>query len=391
MDYAFAPGTTAYDRAMKQMLRQRSRTTLVDSASIERLDQFINHLNTSSDITRPVDNIVVASHGNDAGRMQINLAIILADLNGDGFPELVNDSNYEALVAAVASGVLNIPNGVINPRPGGAGPAILHIKGCKIGQNHARPFIERFKEALGGQVTLTAPKHYHGVTLIEGAGVLEYLDYEFSVSSPTEFTSRAALITAFESAGHTFIDGTPVPNANWGRWVHRNISRGRRSRTFSLNLNPAIQIDATHERASLRVANPTAFRHEIDTVPYNRTLIGVTPPTDSAARLQLLKDGLRANPMFNPALNGYPWYQRYEFDSFDEFWDGFSWGTPTWNATDSRLGIVGTRHKYVCIVPISTDPGGANNLIFNFHPDTGNPTPAINQLLETDARLFLTV
>lgn len=95
--------------------------------------------------------------------------------------------------------------------------------------------------------------------------------------------------------------------------------------------------------------------------------------------------------MFDPAQNGYPWYQRYEFDSFDEFWDGFSWGTPTWNAAESRLGIVGTRHKYTCIVPISADPAGANNLIFNFYPNTGNPTPAINQLLESDARLFLTV
>lgn len=391
MDYAFAPGSTSAEETMRQLFRLRGNTTLVESTSITRLDQFIGHLNTDGGVSRPIENMFICSHGNDSGWLQLDLAIILADLNGDGFPELVNDSNYEALVAAVASGAIIIPNSVINPRPPGTGPAFVHIKGCKIGQDHARPFVEKFKEALGGQVNLTAPKHYQSVSEIDGAGILEYLSYEFSVTSPTEFANRAALISAFESAGHTFIDGTPVPNVNWGRWVHRNITAGRRGSRFTVGLNPAIQIDATHEQTSLRLSGRTSFRHEVETVPYSISFIGSTPPTTVEARRQLLRDQLRANRLFDPAQTGFPKYQRLEFDSFDEFWDGLSWSTPRWNASESRLSIVGTRHKYICIVPICTDPNGDNNLIFNFYPEPGNSTPVINQLLETDTRLFLTV
>lgn len=390
MDYAFAPGTTGYDNSMKALLRLRPGTTLIDQQNVRSLSAFINHLNTASGVTRPVHHFIIASHGNDAGWMQMALAPILIDLNCDGVPEtLVNDSRYEALVSAVSTGVLRIPNALILPRPAGAGPAFFHIRGCKIGQPHAVPFVQKLKEALGGQVQVTAPKHFHLVTEIRGVGAMEYMGHDFSLARPTAFANRNAMITAFQGANFTFIDGSAVPNNRWTGWFHRNISQGKRNRAFTLSFDPPLQRTATRQISSMRINLANASRHEVENFPYTITYSSGAPPTDVAGRQNAIRNSMMSNCRFDPARTGFPVYRSFEFDTFNDFWNGFTWSTPTWNAQRRELRMVGTRHKYTIIVPV-TNPANNDSLFMNFYPVAGNTTPLIRQLQENDARFFLT-
>lgn len=378
MDYAFAPGTTAYDNIMKDLFRRRPNTTLVDQATITRVDEFIDHLETDAAVTRPVGNILIASHGNDGGWMQITLADIDAD--GDGNPD--TNTTYEVLEEADNTDVVEIPATVL-----GAATQ-FHIKGCKIGQDYAVPFVQKFKAALGGVAQVTAPKFFHEVWFRTDIGVLEYLGYDFSVVRTTAFANRAAVITAFQGAAQTFIDGSAVPNNKWGTWLPTKVTTGRRARSFTVDLSPSLQPNTGSAMTSLRLTLDSGFRHDEEhftfTVAYGA---GSSPPAGAAARKTDMKTSMSGQPDFQDT-HPFPIFKRYEYDTFDEFADGFNW-VFNYNAANQEMRCVGTRHRYTVIVPI-TDPAN-NNLFFNFYPFAGNATPVVTQLLESDARFFLTV
>ncbi|TAK32860.1 MAG: hypothetical protein EPO28_17495 [Saprospiraceae bacterium] len=380
MDYAFAPGTTGYDNIMKDLFRRRPNTTLINQAGVSRVDHLVNHLATNVGVTRPVGNILAASHGNDGGWMQIQFANI--DTDGDGVPEV--NTTYEVLEIADNTNVADIPAPVL-----GAGTQ-FHIKGCKIGQAFAVPFVQKFKAALGGIVPVTAPKHFHEVWFRTDLGVLEFLGYDFSIVRPTAFANRAAVVAAFQARGFTFVDGANVPNAKWNAWIPTKVNPGRRARPVTVGLNPSLQPNTGSALTSLRLANDTGFRHDLETFTFTITYGGgALPPAGDAARKAEMKTSMGGLAKFQVA-HPFPIYKRYEHNSLNEFVDGFTW-VFNYNATRHIMRCVGTRHKYTVIVPITDDPTNANNLFFNFYPFAGNATPVVTQLLENDARFFLTV
>jgi len=377
MDYAFAPGTTGYDNIMKDLFNHRPNTTLVNQAGIIRVDQFIDHLKTSAGVARPVEDMLIASHGNDGGWLQIQFADIDAD--GDGNPD--THTTYEVLEIADATNVVEIPAIV----RGAASQ--FHIKGCKIGQDYAVPFVEKIKAALGGAVPVTAPKHFHEVWVRTDLGVLEYLGYDFSVVQATAFANRNALLAAFGAAGLTFIDNSAIPADFWRTHIPTNISVGRRERRFTINLSPALIPNHGSPINSLRLTIDESFRHDAERFTFSVNYGSGSPPSSDTAKKADMKTSMAGVPVYQ-ATHPFPMYARYEYDDLDQFVDGFTWAF-SYNSKTHVLRCVGTRHRYTLIVPIS-DPA-TSNLFYNFYPYAGNPTPVTKQLLESDTRFFLTV
>jgi hypothetical protein len=109
----------------------------------------------------------------------------------------------------------------------------FHVKGCNLGQ--ATPWLIKLREALGGHVRVSAPKHYHGVSTNGTEGVtaieiLEWMAYEFVVFQKTPFANRNALAAAFHAKGFTRPDGTPIPRADFLAWL-RLLGVGRLDQT----------------------------------------------------------------------------------------------------------------------------------------------------------------
>ncbi len=379
MDYAFAPGRTGYDNIMKLLFRRRPDTSLIDRNRVTRIDQYLNHLSTAASVALPVSDFIVASHGNDAGYMQIQLA----DIRLAGRRRAETITSFEVLEEAVNTGVINIPSSLTNPRPVAGVPAAFHIRGCKIGQ--AEPFVRKLKEALGGQVTVTAPKHFHQNQTIPRVGVLEFLGYDFAIKRETAFANKAELVAAFQAENLTFFEGTPVPNDSWNDWIPSNIRKRRTAKRFTVNFGTPIQRNATHQITNLRVNGQ--FRYDLEAFTYTITFSGGAPGTAHADRLNHLSTSLNDDPVFASG-HEFPMFSRFECSSVSNFLDAFTW-TFTWAARTRVLTCVGRRHKYTMIVPV-TDPA-TNNLCLNFFPNAGNPTPVIRLLPENDSRFFLTV
>jgi len=377
MDYAFAPGTTGYDNIMKDLFNQRPNTTLINQAGITRADQFIDHLETSGGVTRPVEDMIIASHGNDGGWLQIQFADIDAD--GDGNPD--TNTTYEVLEIADSTNVADIPASVVGAA------SKFHIKGCKIGQNYAVPFVQKIKAALGGVVPVTAPKHFHEVWFRSDLGVLEYLGYDFSVVQATAFVNRNALLAAFGAAGLVFIDNSAIPADYWRTNIPTQVGTGRITMRYTVNLSPALIPTSGSAMNSLRLTIDNSFRHDAERFTFTVGYGTGSPPATDTAKKADMKTSMAAEPAFQ-ATHPFPMYARLEYDNLDQFVDGHTW-TFTYDRNSHNMRCVGTRHRYTLIVPI-TDPTN-NNLFYNFYPYAGNLTPVTKQLLESDARFFLTV
>jgi hypothetical protein len=364
MDYAFAPGTTPYDTNMKRLFRRCPNTTLIDVRTVRHVAAFINHLDTTASIPKPVGDLLIASHGNDRGWLQIDL---------DGGRS--TDVTYEVLEAAATSGTVEIPTSLIQNPDGTSVSIKVHIRGCRIGKSLA--FMQKLKQALGGSVGVTAPLHFHEYYHHGSYGLWEFLSYDFSLARKTRLRTKNDVVTAFQGASFTFINGSSVPAGNWTTWVPSTFNQATTDTNVNITLGTTIGSlsQLTLERE---------FRHRRRTYTY--TVSGVTSkPASDAAALAILQSALSGDPTFQSS-HAYPIYERYGYSSRSDFVNGFTW---SYTHGSNQLVCTGTRHEYTCIVPI-TDPS-THHLIFNFYPNAGSSHSAIVNLLETDSRMFRTV
>jgi hypothetical protein len=76
--------------------------------------------------------------------------------------------------------------------------------------------MAKLKEAFGGDVPVTAPKHFHFVFPDKYpnsyGGMFEWLDYDFAVHSKNPLT-RNQIIAALKAKQFDFYDATKVPDA----------------------------------------------------------------------------------------------------------------------------------------------------------------------------------
>ena len=286
-------------------------------------------------------------------------------------------TNYETLedTIATASHSIAIDDSVIGYTAGDPITHSVHFKGCNIGK--AQPFLEKFREGLGDHVMVTAPLHFHGIWEQKAYGSWEYMAYEFVLRRKSDFAKRADLITAFDAEGFTYIDGSAVPTADWGKWVPKKINKTVKTSVtgkLGVTIGKRKTIDAEQQ-----------FR--VNRSPFTWTLTypnAGSVPTTKAARQTAFETAVNADPTFDPG-HAYPQYVRLGYTSVADFIAGYTW---THTQVKNKLFTKGTRVEYTILAPIVDMTTG--NLVFNFHPSSAAYT-AISQLAETDGLYFAQV
>ena len=407
VDYAFAPGGTPYDRLSRVLLRRMPNTTLIDASALAQpaagpasfdVAAFINHLQATAAIAKPVGNLLIATHGNASGFMTIDLdRVSLDETNNDA-----TTTTYEVLVQAIASGSATIHT-VLHANP--PNPAVafdIHIRGCRIGQQPR--FVQKLKQAFVRARSVTAPKHFHIVGGVGSRrkrltryGSFECLFYSFSLSRiarppgvPSDpaihnFRDPPEAVAQFNGAGFTFIDGTAVPRGRWQSWIPRKNLRPR-------SPGRPVRLGQNVGRNFRRFRLDHTFR--VRTQPFTVTVPGIAanPGTDPQ-REAILRNYITAHPAFQ-ANHAFPFYERHGFATANAFLDGHRWGC-VWDQDASTLICVGRRRVYTVIVPV-LDPATNQNpirqhLFFNLFPAAGSGLVRVTRLNVGDPRLFLTV
>jgi hypothetical protein len=246
----------------------------------------------------------------------------------------------------------------------------------------------------GGTINMMAPLHFdefHGTR----GGHLEYLAHKFTLRVAQKFlrpngsADRAALLSAFNAAGFTYLGGTAIPSAAWAGWVPSNIhpSRAKWKQSFDMQvgLNPAIgtQTTATIHRE---------YRYE--RIPFSWDW-RAPDPGNHHDRLEVLRTTLpqgtvppSGRHLYDPT---YPWplYERYGFTDIDDMVDNLNW---TVTYSNGVLHFRATRYEYTVMLPITDPPVPPANPVlrfYNFFPSSAATGPPVLLLDETNADLFL--
>jgi hypothetical protein len=348
MDQAFAPGTTGQDGRARRMLTARANTHLVTTVGVTTVAGFLQALVAQS-IT--ADDLVAASHASDEGFLFLNL---------DSTTSLPID--YEMLEQLNTSGTIHIPASVQGATTS------FHFKGCSIGADDSLPFLQLLKQALDNPQSVTAPKYFHSLFEFTGQGIFESMAYGYRVMNKTAFPDRAALIAAFTAAGFTEeLDGTPVPAANWSKWIKSKLQLAP-ANSHKLPFNFPVTISPSAGGVSAIADLHAECRSRAEHFTYVLTVTGGPIPPDLPGRVALLQTELASDPKFQ-STHAYPIYQRMHFADFNDFFNGFSWRATLQGNT---LNFVGTHYVYTLLIPI-LKPGTADELIYNYYPVTGAP------------------
>jgi hypothetical protein len=375
VDYAFAPGRTEYDGLMRQLFTDRPNTQLISVRGAGTIADFLNNLETAAGITKPTGDLFIATHGNDKAWIQIGLDAASP-----------NDTQYEVVDAAVASGSVNIPTDINHDSNGDLTDLSVNIRGCRIGAAAAEPFVDRLKTAFGDESPVTAPRWFHYVYQMNGIGMMEFLLYCFEVRQSTAFPDKAAVAAALDAEDFTYHDGTDVHTAQWDSWVPRNVGPGHRnSMSVYLNLGRTIGKQS-------KIRRSIEFRH--DRVKYVYSISGLGAMPAKAAQPTTLQSALQADAS-QPGSSfaddyGFPVFKRYGFDTLDDFFNGLAWSF-SWDNAKKVMICTGRLHEYIVLIPITDPPDlSTGKLIYNFYPQPGTSGTSFNELSTSDDTLFYT-
>jgi hypothetical protein len=379
MDSLFIPGATRAEILGRKVISQRPNTKLITlpkvfGPHVEGLLKFLR----KPPFTPPIGDLILVAHGHYFGAYEMPID------HKHGSP-----TQFEELVEADLGDSIRLIAADLEQTDGSTSKITVHLRGCNIGV--ARPFVERFQKAMtptGGTLNMTAPLHFDEFSPVTG-GYVEYLAYDFRLTSPTPFKDQAAVINAFDqrSPKFQFINGQDVPLAFWKAWIPADIHpKSDQSFPYYVDVSPAI--------GSVKTAKLNReYRYE--KIPFNWDW-GVPDPGTQPERLKILHDTLpqgtdkQNNHIYDPDYD-YPMYKRYGFTDLDDYVNNL-----VWKVTSSKKGLHfhTERHEYTVMVPIADAiaPSTTPTLTFyTFYPSTSKSPAFVNLLDESNASLFLSL
>lgn len=370
---AFAPGTTAFDIRAQLFLRLKPNTRLVRGPALKSIKDFIGHLTADTTLTVPIGDLIVATHANSLGWLQIN-----ADNKERGR----SGTWYEVAEEVDADRSIEIDERLLTPADGE--PTVqrtLRILGCNVGA--AKPFVDKLSDALGPNVRVCAPR-FLNVLLRRPHGAFEHLNYAFTVAMLDPAPTRDALAAAFKSSGQRFYDGASVPDALFESCIRRRLKRGfltQKGEITSYNRHgrPSLGRRIGAER---RLKTGVRLKHFTDGFTDTFTYpLGRVPPIDDPSRLADLTQLFSQSALFQ-SNHAFPFFQRFGFADLATFMAGFRW---SFAVEGQRMTFTASRHIYRLSVPLVDRT--TNRLLYNYHPRRG---ASVTTLPEHNPALFYT-
>jgi hypothetical protein len=383
LDHAWIPGGDRDSRMAKQLCKDRVLapsldTHVVDLKTVKLLTDLYTELEFTSSVAKPIGDLLLISHGNDSGWMSLDLDSAAATTTSfQELKKILDPANVHRKTA------LRIPPTLYTTAASTVGPTRILLGGCRVGG--APKFVDALKDVLGGVVPIVAPKHFHmfsarirrlSKTTFLLLGTYEFLCYAFGAVSTTPLGRSDLEKALHDNPKNVTIDGNTVPEATFDGWLPKVLPRGLGKFDMPVTVPLGRKID---KQTTL---SPGQFRHQA-----GKYTVRFKNPIPAVRTKAGLKAELAARDTMQPAW-GFPEYEQYGHDSFDEFFASFDWTRPKKDLNPQVW--TGLRHEYLVLVPItSMVPADKGKLFYNFFPPrTGSTLSAIKELDETDSRLF---
>ena len=371
MDFAIVPGMSDYELRLRRLVSSRDpKTTLVDKPSVA---DFLQEL--ASQHLKGGD-LVLGAHASKSA------FVMPFDVPFD--PAKPVRTDYEEVQDLVTKGSVKIPSSVRSD------DTSVHLKGCRIGDT-AKPVLDLMKQAFDNPKLVTAPKYLHAISDDAGQGVTEYMAYAYEVTTPdaSNFAKRAELLAEFQLKPDRFKQGVEagqppvnVPSDKFDDWLPPqsqldSLNEDLKLKKFTVRFDPPIirKDPGTGKRVTERTLfDSFVFSAFVDDFTWPMDMTGKVVPSDDPARMALLKpDMQRDDRMKFPKVHPYPYYVRYGFDNFEDFYKGFAWSV-TLVSENAKQTLMYVGRIYIYRLQIPVVKTGTRDLIFNYYPTSGTPT-----------------
>jgi hypothetical protein len=397
-DYAIVPGATSaadkkkrgykpkFDDLFEDYFRARPQTVILTNQAMMTLDGFLGGIATSDEIIYPIRYLIVVGHASITGAFHITIS---------ASSKVEAAVSYETLEEAVVKKYLVVDMELLQPRPKNTGVGQLRLMGCSVGAQ--APYMKKFKEALGGKITLIAPMFLAMPDKIPNPpGPVEYFGYDFTLHCPKPAKDYKALRALYDATSttaeknkdprFTLRSGKRVPLKSWDDWVPRDLLKYRFSSLgkklpkdppvlFSPVILPVLKTKESARRR-FHVNEKFPYFRDVMTGGPEKQFIPLAKDTgkeaDRKAAVRKFLEGSFKHPVlpnqtykpFDPK-HPFPAYVRSGYNTMDEFMDGWDWQFD-YDKAKKALGYTPIRWEYRVWQPITTEPG--NELIMNYYP-----------------------
>jgi len=378
-DYAIVPGTSDFDKRIAKVLDAQPTTIVLKSAAIASIEAFVQGIRDSDQIKFPIRHLIIGGHANFEGHLKIPLHPLSQQ----------DDVTYEDLEDAVKTKSLVVDTTLLEPRPrekGIAIPSQFIVFGCSVGAQ--KPYMSKFKQALGGQLPVIAPNHFLvGGELASPRAQLLYMAYHFAAIVPTMLKDKKAVVAALHARGYVRENGTPVPQSAWDKWLPPNPNY-KPNALLPLEMKNQVVLPVLRVKENA----PRRFVLHVRELFKGGSTIGLTRDTGKEAdRKKAVKADLSKLARYQ-ASHPFPEYVRFGYKTMDEFMDGWDWNF-SYDKTAKALSFDPKRHEYRLLHPIVTVAKA--ELVMNCYPTGTVPKKfqgqlPLEQLKFTDAFYFST-
>jgi hypothetical protein len=377
MDHAWIWPSDPKLLALRQAMANRANTKVQKPAS-KSVKEFLDKLDSTSSVTKPVSGLLAGSHANNDGWIEAHFAKTQkTDTTYDEVIKQFTADNKAFLIpTSLHTGATPLPK--------------FRIVGCQAGR--APEMLRVLKRVMGGALEVVGCKYSYEALAASKHGAFISFRYGFEAYSPTPITKLADLLTLFKTraaaqpAEFSFIDGTPVPDTQWAKWAppqshiadavfdHPGPNHGNLGQKIGKLTQLPITLQSRHQ--------PRFVKH---------TLKNTTVPADLAAARAMLKQQLPTLPEFKTG-HEFIFFRRKGNVTLDEYVDTFDW---QFAQIDVDTVFHGSRHDYSMLVPVKViDPAKTwekQRLMFHFYPDPGSGLTEFTDFTDDEPTIFVTV
>jgi hypothetical protein len=376
MDHAWIwpkdPKLLALQHAMGNRANTKIRTPAAKSVK-----EFLDALDASSSVTKPVSGLLAGSHANNDGWIEAHFA-----------KKQKTDTTYDEVIRLFAADnkAFLIPTSL---HTGATPPVKFRIVGCQAGR--APEMLKVLKRVMGGAVEVVGSKFSYEALRVTKHGAFISFRYGFEAYSPTEIKKRADLVSLFKTRAaaqpqeFSFVDGTAVPDTQWAKWAPPQSHIGDAIFDHGSNNGDLGQKIGKIKQLPITLQS----RHQPRFVSH--TLKNMTVPADLAAARVALKQQLPTLPEFK-AGHEFPFFRRKGNVTLDEYVDTFHW---EFRQIDADTVFHGSRHDYSILVPVKFTEAGKSwekqRIMFHFYPDSGTSLTESTDFTDDEPTIFVTV
>lgn len=379
IDYAFVHPDDSFGQNAEYYIIARPDTEVIDTS--RSLKNNLSIIISGDEVNNTINDIIIVSHA--SGEVALFLKLNDDDQNDNiEYYELCEYISKEDRPKVTDRYIKN--------------DSSIHIRGCNVGRE--KRFLKLLQQLFGGEVTVTAPRHYdvfghsyynYSFRYSEGgdrtsvqwstALCYEYMCYNFSIYSSKKADSRDEVVEMFDNKKFSNIYDNSIEKDTWNEWVPaESVIHSGDSVELDIGRDFPSEVTSYVEEDFLGRDHPDSLDGHLNSAATNqvqemnngsygeysyeeRDTINDDIIVSKENKKNALKKTIRNMEDEVPGncdSGRFPWYERLVgVNNLDDYLDLWGFRDIEENDGDNKVKCIPPIHQYTLQIPISNSDG----------------------------------